>query len=31
MTAYVTNTGEAPLKAQPRLHLTRVPASASTF
>jgi hypothetical protein len=31
MTTYVTNTGEAPLKAQPRLHLTRVPASASTF
>ena len=31
MTTYVANTGEQPLKAQPRLHLTRVPASATTF
>ena len=31
MTTYVENTGDAPIKAQPRLHLTRVPTTASTF
>lgn len=31
MTTYVTNTGEAPIQARARLHLTRVPTSASTF
>ena len=31
MTAYVANSGDQPVKAQPRLHLTRVPASATTF
>jgi hypothetical protein len=31
MTAYVVNTGELPLNAQPRLHITRVPVSATTF
>lgn len=31
MTTYVTNTGDTPIRAQPRLHLTRVPTSASTF
>ena len=31
MTTYVTNTAETAIKAQPRLHLTRVPTSASTF
>jgi hypothetical protein len=31
MTAYVANPGDQALKAQPRLHVTRVPASATTF
>jgi hypothetical protein len=31
MTTYVTNTGDAPIQARARLHLTRVPTSASTF
>jgi hypothetical protein len=31
MTTYVTNTGDAAIQAQARLHLTRVPTSATTF
>jgi hypothetical protein len=31
MTTYVVNTGGQAIKAQPRLHLTRVPAAATTF
>ena len=31
MTAYITNTGDTAVKAQPRLHLARVPPSASNF
>lgn len=31
MTAYVTNPGDQPITARPRLHLTRVPSSATTF
>jgi hypothetical protein len=31
MTTYITNTRDTPTKAQPRLHLTLVPTSASTF
>jgi hypothetical protein len=31
MTTYVVNTGRQAIKAQPRLHLTRVPAAATTF
>ena len=31
MTTYVTNAGDTALQAQPRLHLTRVPPSATTF
>jgi hypothetical protein len=31
MTTYVANGGDVPLRAQPRLHLTRVPTSAGTF
>jgi hypothetical protein len=31
MTTYVINAGGAAVQAQPRLHLTRVPPSATTF
>jgi hypothetical protein len=31
MTTYVANTGDAPITSQPRLHLTRVPTTATTF
>ena len=31
MTTYVANAAETAIKAQPRLHLTRVPATATTF
>ena len=31
MTTYVENTGDAAFTSRPRLHLTRVPAAATTF